>query len=106
MKTTIFVLALALCFLCATAAFGQTASVLTNNPQQLVVPDHPLHASEHAMAQESSLLGSSAYSYAQGERPLWEFGSVKQEVSLGEVARAYRNGHVIERKASRVSTND
>jgi hypothetical protein len=103
MKTTIF----AFCFLCATAAFGQTANILTNNPQPLIFPEHPQHASEHAMAQESNLLGCSAYSYAQGERPLWEFGSVKpQEVSLGEVARAYRNGHVIDRKPSKVSASD
>jgi hypothetical protein len=103
MKTTIF----AFCLLCATAAFGQSANVLSGYPQPLVLADHPLHASEHAMAQESSLLGSSAYSYAQGERPLWEFGTDKpREVSLGEVARAYRNGHVIDRKPSKVSASD
>lgn len=102
MKTTIVVFAM----LCATAAVGQTASVLPNSPQPLVVPDHPQHASEHPMATESSLLSTSSYSYAQGERPLWEFGADKQEVSLGEVARAYRRGHVIDRKASKVSSND
>jgi hypothetical protein len=103
MKTTIF----AICFIGATAAFGQTASVLPNNPAPFVIPDHPLHASEHAMATESNLLGCSAYSYAQGERPLWEFGSDKpQEISLGEVARAYRNGHVIDRKPSKVLASD
>jgi len=41
MKTTFF----AFCFLCATAAFGQTAGVLSNNPQPTEVPDHPQHAS-------------------------------------------------------------
>ncbi len=102
MKTTFF----AFCFLCATAAFGQTAGVLSNNPQPTEVPDHPQHASEHAMAQESNLLGSSAYSYAQGERPLWDFGSAKQEVPLGDIARAYRKGHVIDKKAVKVLEND
>jgi len=102
MKITI----IAFCFLCATAAFGQNAPVLTNNPQQMQVPEHMEHASVHAMGQELSLLGSSSpYSYAQGERPLWEFGSVKQETPLGDVARAYRKGHTIDRKAAKVVEN-
>lgn len=104
MKTLI----IAFCLLCATAAFGQSASVLSNNPQPTVVPDHPQHASQHAMGQEVSLFGSSsAYTYAQGERPLWEFGSSdKHEVPLGDVARAYRKGHVIDRKAVKSLNSD
>lgn len=54
------------------------------------------------MALESSLLGSSTYSYAQGEQPLWEFGTLKQEVPLGDVARAYRKDHALDRKAVKV----
>jgi hypothetical protein len=97
MKTLIIAFGL----LFATAAFGQTASVLSNNPQPAVVPDHPQHAAAHAMGEEVSLFGPiSAYTYAQGERPLWEFGSSdKREIPLGDVARAYRKGHVIDRKA-------
>ncbi|MGB8911437.1 MAG: hypothetical protein WCC85_04135, partial [Candidatus Sulfotelmatobacter sp.] len=103
MKITIF----ALCIFCATAAFGQTsASVLSNTPQPTIVPDHPQHASQHAMAQESSLLGTSAYSYAEGEQPVVDFGSLKQETPLGDVARAYRKGHVLEKKAVVVLEND
>jgi hypothetical protein len=77
MKITIF----AFCLLFATASFGQTASVLSNVPQPTVIPEHPQHASQHAMAPENSLLGTSAYSYAQGEQPVVEFGSLKQENS-------------------------
>jgi hypothetical protein len=94
------------CWLCATAALGQTASVLSNNPQPTVIPDHPQHASEHAMAKETTLFGPSPYTYAQGDRPLWEFGSEKQEIPLGDVARAYRKGHVVERKAVKTVGND
>ncbi len=102
MKTTVF----AFCFLCATAAFGQVASSsISSAAQPIVVPDHPQHASEHAMAQESSLLSASAYSYAQGEQPLWQFGSVKHETPLGDVARAYRQGHMIDRKAAKIVEN-
>ncbi len=91
MKTIIF----ALCFLCATAAaFGQTATVQSNNPQPISMPDdRPQHASQHALAQESSLLGVSAYSYAQGEQPVVDFGTLPQETPLGDVARAYRKEH-------------
>ncbi|MFZ0774831.1 MAG: hypothetical protein WCA49_14380 [Candidatus Sulfotelmatobacter sp.] len=103
MKTTI----IALCFLCASAAFAQSAPVLTNNPQVMQFQEHVSHASQHAMGQELTLLGSSSpYTYAQGERPLWEFGSDKQEIPLGDVARAYRKGHTIDRKATKVFEND
>ncbi len=81
----------ALCFLCATtAAFSQTAAVVSSTAQPIQMMEHPQHASEHAMARESNLLGSSAYSYAQGEVPLAELGSIEYETPLGDVARAYR----------------
>ena len=99
MKTTIVAVSF-LCFLCATTAFGQSASVLTNNPQPIQMQDHPQHASEHAMAQESSLLSSnSPYSYAHGEVPLAELGSLEYQTPLGDVARAYRKEHTTAAKA-------
>jgi hypothetical protein len=102
MKTTFF----ALCFLCSTAAFAQVASSISSFAQPTEVPDHPIHASEHAMAQETTLFGSSPYTYAQGEQPLWEFGSPKREIPLGDVARAYRKGHVVDKKAVVVMNNN
>ena len=101
MKITI----LAFCLLAASSAFGQ-ANVLSNVVAPIVIADHPEHASVHAMATESSLLECSAYSYAQGEQPLWEFGSgPRYETPLGDVARAYRKGHALDKKATRVSQN-
>jgi hypothetical protein len=97
---------LAFCFLCATVAFGQVGqTALSNIPQPVVLPDHPQHAAAHAMGEQSNLLGDSAYSYAQGEQPLWEFGTDRHEVPLGDVARAYRQGHVFDKKAAKVSEN-
>ncbi|MFY9792237.1 MAG: hypothetical protein WAJ99_13705 [Candidatus Sulfotelmatobacter sp.] len=101
MKITVF----AFCFLCAAAAYGQTAAVLYANPQPVVIPSHPEHAATHAMGLESSLLQTSVYSYGQGEQPLWEFASDKREVPLGDVAREYRKGHVFDKKAVIVSNN-
>ena len=100
-KTTIFLLC-SLCFTCATTAFGQTASVLSNNPQPVTMPELPQHASEHALAQESSLLGTSTYSYAAGERPLAEFGTLPYQTPLGDVARAFRKDHSLTPKAAKV----
>src|SRR5580658_4453157 len=54
------------------------------------VPDHPMHAEQHDLRPEVSLIGGNAYTYAQGERPLWEFGSDRVERPLGDVAREYR----------------
>ena len=88
MKITLLVLFI----LCAAAAFGQTAPVLPNQVQMVVIPEHVAHASQHEMAREQALVGggSDTYTYAQGERPLWEFGPVSQPVPLGDIARAYR----------------
>jgi hypothetical protein len=98
MKTTLFLL----CFFCAAAAFGQNASVISSEPVIMTVPDHPQHASQHEMREEHSLLSGSSYSYAQGERPLWEFGDVKQPVPLGDIARAARKDHAAAKKAEYV----
>ena len=88
MKTTFVILFVLL----AATAFAQTAAVLPNQVQIVEVPDHPLHAGPHAMATEQPIVGgaSDTYTYAQGEQPLWEFGSLSQPVPLGDVARAYR----------------
>jgi hypothetical protein len=51
------------------------------------------------MAMESNLLGASAYSYAQGERPMSEFVTLKRETPLGDIARAYRKEHAMAPKA-------
>ena len=92
MKIIIFALVF-LSVLCATTAFAQTAPVLSGVPAPLQMAEHPQHASEHPMAQESSLLSSSSYNYAQGEQPLADFGGrLKQETPLGDIARAFRKG--------------
>jgi hypothetical protein len=101
MKTTVA----ALCFLplvCATSALAQNAPVLNGFPQPLQMVDHTQRASEHAMAQESSLLGSSIYGYAQGEQPLAQFGTLPRETPLGDIARAYRKEHTMTAKATKV----
>lgn len=100
MKTTIF----AVCFLCllgvTTAAFGQ--SVLNSQAQPLQMTGHPEHASEHALGNETSLFGSSPYSYAKGEVPLWELASPIYHTPLGDVAREVRKEHATLPKATRV----
>jgi hypothetical protein len=86
MKTTIYTLFL----LFATAAFAQNGSVLSNSPQPLQISDHAQHASQHALAQETTLLSTSVYSYAKGEVPLSDLGTPVYEPPLGDVARAFR----------------
>ena len=97
MKTALLVLII----LCTAAAFGQTAAVLSNQPQIIRIPDHTQHAERQAMASEHPLVGggSDTYSYAQGERPLWEFGPVSEPTPLGDVARAYRKEKATAKKA-------
>ena len=95
MKMTLIVL----CLLCATTALGQAASAISGQAQPLEFADHPAHASQHDMATPQNILQDGAYSYARGERPLWEFGPMTEPVSLGDVARAYRREHALAKKA-------
>jgi hypothetical protein len=98
MKNTLFLLAV---LFCASAAFGQ-AGALSNQPWVLEIPDHPQHASYAPMATEQTIAGDSGgVSYAHGERPLWEFGSVSEPAApLGDVARAYRKEKQVAKKAA------
>jgi len=98
MKTAICALCF-LAFFCVTSAFAQNAPVLTNIPQPLQMAEHVEHASQHSMAQESSLLGASSYTYAKGEQPLADLGTLPYETPLGDVARAYRKEHAAAAKA-------
>lgn len=102
MKTTLCLLFL----FCAATAFGQTASVIPNQVQMVELPDHPLHAAAHSLATEQPLVGGGSadtYTYAQGERPLWEFGPmVPPPTPLGDVARAYRKEKLAAKKAGRI----
>jgi hypothetical protein len=95
-KATLFVL----CFLCAAAALGQSASgALSSEPQVFHPPDHAQHAAQLPMGEEHNLLESSGYAYAQGERPLWELAPVSHAVPLGDVARMMKKEHAAAKKA-------
>ena len=97
MKITLLILLV----FCTATVFGQTASVLSSQPQMVTLPEHPQHAEQHELAAERPLVGGSpnTYTYAQGERPLWEFGpSFPPPTPLGDVARAYRKEKVALKK--------
>ena len=101
-KQTMKTLLIAVLFLCSGAALSQTAaSALSNQVTPVQIVDHPQHASYKGMACESPLVGGGpeTYSYAQGERPLWEFGPVSQPTPLGDIARAVRKEKLTARKA-------
>lgn len=97
MKTTLFVLLI----LCTVSAVGQAGvGVTSGQPSMLEMSGHPEHATQHDLATEQSLLGTaSPYTFAQGERPLWEFGPASQPTPLGDIARAYRKEKQAAKKA-------
>src|SRR5215469_15844496 len=97
MKITILILIL----FCAAAAFGQAQSGISSQPIITQFADHPEHASVTPMATEHPIVGGAPdnYSYAHGERPLWEFGPVSEPVPLGDVARANRKDRAAVKKA-------
>lgn len=91
--------AFAFCLFAVSNAHAQFGTVLLSTPQPLTMPDHAQHASQHLMTPESSLLNSWTYTYAKGEVPLAEVGTLPEQVPLGDVARAYRKEHVNAAKA-------
>jgi hypothetical protein len=97
------------CVLSASAAFAQNVGAVTgalsNEPVRIVVPDHPGHASQQPMLTEQSLLNTSTFTSAQGERPLWEVAPKKVEVPLGDVARTLRQEHNVVKKSATVVEN-
>src|SRR5215510_4328291 len=96
MKTILFLFSM----LCATGALAQSgAAVLSGEVQKWDTPSHPSHASVKRLAQEESLLNLSAPTIEHGERPLWEVGQIKEEPSLGEVARIQRKLHASDKKS-------
>ena len=51
------------------------------------------------MALEQNLLENASYSYARGERPLWEVQPLAHQVPLGDIARALKKEHETAKKA-------
>jgi hypothetical protein len=103
MKTTL--LGFALCFLFATAAFGQTAGVISGEISPLRIVGHPERAYQRSMASEQVLLEQSAYTSAKGERPLREVAPAWHAIPLGDVARALKKEHATAKKAEIVWEN-
>jgi hypothetical protein len=107
MKTTVF----ALCFLClcATAALGQASAAGGGlNGQISIYPfdSHDAVAAQHPMGTEKNLLETSAITWAQGERPLWEVAPVSHPTPLGDSARLLRQEHASAKKAEFVWSNN
>ena len=102
MKTKILLMLL----FCATAAFCQSygivGTVLQSQPLIFEMPSHAEHASAVPLAAPQYLNGPSGSTYAQGVKPLWEFPVSGENVSLGEVARQFRQQHLLAKKAEKV----
>jgi hypothetical protein len=81
MKTLVFLILSSMCL-------GQSA--ISSTPVPLQIPDHPEHASVHAMLPEQTLLLNGVYAVATGEQDLLEVYKPDPEVSLGTIARICR----------------
>jgi hypothetical protein len=95
MKTTICVV----CLLCATAAVGQSILAAAPNASSFQITDHPTRAISQPMSLEQNLLGTTPFTSAHGEMPLWEAPLQSHEVPLGDTARALRKEHATAKKA-------
>ena len=93
MKTVLLVLFL----FAAATVFGQ-AGYISSQTFPYHPPEHPQHASAHALAAEQYVRSGSSYSAVHGEKPLWEFQQAPQ-VPLGDVARKLKTEHAKVKKA-------
>ena len=103
MKRALFVL----CLLSTTAAFGQYyagGASISSEPRIYEFSGHPAQASYAPMLQERSVLATSSYSTAQGERPASDFPQ-PEAVSLGAAARELRKQHAQVKKSRVVWVN-
>lgn len=102
MKTTILVVLL----FCATAAFCQSSglvgSVLQSQPVIFEIPSHTQHASAMPLATPQYLSEPAGSTFAHGVKPLWEFGGDHESAPLGDVARQFRQQHLLAKKAVKV----
>ena len=99
MNTTFF----ALCFLFATAAFGQTMPSMTSTFQ---VGSHAYHAGPHSVAGEGSILGGNGVFTGHGEMPLADIPVPEvPETPLGDVARQFRQERLYGKKAAKIWEN-
>jgi hypothetical protein len=99
MKSSVFLFLM--CIFGSVTASAQTATgfLLNAEPQPLVMPEHPQHASQIGLAQEQDLRERSAITYAKGERPLWELMPLPPFVPIADAARILRYEHARAKKA-------
>ena len=103
MKKTLFVF----CLLSATAAFAQyygSGTAISSQPVVYEAPSHPAHASYAPLSQEQSVLASSSYTAAQGDRRASDFPQ-PDSVSLGAYARELRKQHAEVKKSHVIWVN-
>jgi len=103
MKKTLFML----CLLSASAAFAQNQYNPYGLNSQITTPQfnsHDAHASFAPMSQERSILASSGFASAQGDRPASDFPQA-EGVSLGAAARELRKQHAQVKKSRVVWVN-
>jgi len=103
MKKILFVL----CLLSATAAFAQSDYNPSSRSGQVSTPQFESHngyASYSPMSQERSILSSSSYASAQGDRPASDFPQA-EGVSLGAAARELKKQHAQVKKSRVVWIN-
>lgn len=108
MKIKLFVLVVPALLMICSAAHAQIPGTGLTGPvgNSVMFADHPDQASMHDMGSERSLIGGGGSTYAQGERPLWEFGHPVEPKPLGDVAREFRQQKLTAKKAEFIFEKD
>lgn len=105
MRTCVFLFVVMVSGAVAASAQNIGSSAANSPPQMLTLTDNPQHASQVGLAPEHDLLERGGSQSAHGERPLWEVMPAPKVISLGEIARAYREEHESAKKAVLIWVN-
>ena len=105
MKVTLVILLIGFSASFAHAQSVFTATALNAQPQMVEFYTHPQTASQEPLATEHSLLESTNFVWAQGERPLWEVAPALNTTPLGDIARMFKEEHSKAKKAEKVWEN-
>jgi len=95
---------LMLCLLSTATAFAQIGASRNNQVNEYQFSNRSEHATYSSMAQEQSVLPSSSYFSAQGDRRPSDFAQ-PEEISLGAIARELRKQHDSVKKSRVVYVN-
>ncbi len=98
-------LLLTVCLFGAVSAVAQNGTLIDNQAHPIQMNEHPVRAAQQPLTTEQTLLIQNPFTYAHGERPMWEFATNAPVEPLGDIARRLKEDHTVAKKSDTVFIN-